>query len=50
MESKNSDKEILRVYRSKEEAKEVYDKLSKFYDFIAGPFEKKYQDRYTIPF
>ena len=45
MESKNSDKEILRVYRSKEEAKEVYDKLSKFYDFIAGPFEKKYQDK-----
>ncbi len=37
--------DILRVYRSKEQAKESYDKLSSFYDFLTGPFERKYQDK-----
>lgn len=35
---------ILGVYRSKEQAKETYDKLSRFYDYFAGIFERKYRD------
>jgi ubiquinone/menaquinone biosynthesis C-methylase UbiE len=37
----NSDEEINRVKRSKEEAKVSYDKMSSFYDTLAKP-EKKY--------
>ena len=41
--SDNTDK-ILRVQRSKDEAKKSYDKMSRFYDYFAGIFEKKYRD------
>ncbi|MFB0546034.1 MAG: class I SAM-dependent methyltransferase [Anaerolineae bacterium] len=41
--SKN-ETEISRVTRSKEEAKASYDKMSKWYDILAGRFEKRYRD------
>jgi ubiquinone/menaquinone biosynthesis C-methylase UbiE len=44
LNSKNDQANILRVYRSKEQAKESYDKLSRFYDYFAGIFEKKYRN------
>lgn len=40
----SNEKKILRVTRTKEEAKESYDKISRYYDFFAGSFEKKYRD------
>jgi len=42
MNSKND--RILRVYRTKAQAKESYDKISRFYDCFAGVFEKKYRN------
>jgi len=33
---------ILPVHRSKEAAKQFYDRISKFYDYVAGAFERKY--------
>ena len=42
MKSKNHN--VLRVYRSKAQAKESYDKISRFYDYFAGVFEKKYRN------
>lgn len=42
MKSKNH--KILRVYRTKAQAKESYDKISRFYDYFAGVFEKKYRN------
>jgi demethylmenaquinone methyltransferase/2-methoxy-6-polyprenyl-1,4-benzoquinol methylase len=42
MKSKNHN--VLRVYRSKAQAKESYDKISHFYDYFAGVFEKKYRN------
>ncbi|UCF57248.1 MAG: class I SAM-dependent methyltransferase, partial [Deltaproteobacteria bacterium] len=44
MNSRNIQGKILRVCRSKEQAKESYDKISPFYDYFAGIFEKKYRD------
>lgn len=38
---------ILRVYRSRAQAKESYDKLSRYYDWFAGIFEKKYTNRFS---
>jgi len=38
-----TNQEILRVTRSKEDAKISYDKLSKWYDMIAGSEEKKFR-------
>ena len=35
---------VLRVYRTKAQAKESYDKISRFYDYFAGVFEKKYRN------
>ncbi len=35
--------EITRVKRSKADAKATYDKMSRFYDWVAGIFEKKYE-------
>ena len=34
----------MRVCRSKEQARESYDKISKFYDFLIGIFERKYRN------
>ncbi len=42
--SSNNSGKILRVYRSKEKAKKSYDRISRFYDYFAGIFEKKYRD------
>lgn len=42
MNSKNH--RVLRVYRTKVQAKERYDKISRFYDYFAGVFEKKYRN------
>ncbi len=43
--SENNSENISRVYRSKAQAKESYDRFSRFYDFFAGPFERKYRDK-----
>jgi ubiquinone/menaquinone biosynthesis C-methylase UbiE len=42
MNSRND--RILRVHRTKAQAKESYDKISRFYDYFAGVFEKKYRN------
>ncbi len=42
MNSKNH--RVSRVYRTKAQAKESYDKISRFYDYFAGVFEKKYRN------
>jgi len=36
--------EILRVLRSKEEAKQFYDRVSLVYDYFIGIFERKYAE------
>jgi len=35
--------EVLRVHRTKVQAKESYDKMSRYYDLFSGFFEKKYR-------
>jgi len=42
MDSKNNN--ILRVYRTKAQAKRNYDKISHFYDCFAGGFESNYRN------
>jgi len=42
MNSKNH--KVLGVYRTKAQVKESYDKISYFYDYFAGVFEKKYRN------
>ena len=41
---KNNYSNILPVSRSKKEARDAYNKISKFYDYTEGIFEKKYTD------
>ena len=36
---------VLRVRRTRAQAKKTYDKLSRFYDFFIGVFEKKYRNK-----
>jgi ubiquinone/menaquinone biosynthesis C-methylase UbiE len=43
-EMNSKDHQVLRVYRTKAQAKESYDKISRFYDYFAGVFEKKYRN------
>ena len=35
---------ILPVPRSKQEAKQLYDRISRFYDYLTGAFERKYAE------
>jgi ubiquinone/menaquinone biosynthesis C-methylase UbiE len=42
MASKNHN--ILRVYRTKSQAKRNYDRISRFYDYFAGGFESHYRN------
>ena len=42
MKEIKTNSKILPVLRSKEEAREAYDRISKFYDYTEGIFEKKY--------
>lgn len=44
MESENTRDEILRVFRSKDEAEKAYSKMSRTYDLFAGTSEAKYRD------
>ena len=44
VQGKSQDSAVLRVRRSKEEAKHFYDRISKFYDCVAGIFERKYAE------
>ena len=43
-ESQSQASAILPVGRSKEEAKQTYDRISKFYDYLTGTFERKYAE------
>jgi demethylmenaquinone methyltransferase/2-methoxy-6-polyprenyl-1,4-benzoquinol methylase len=42
-EMTKNEKEMSRVTRSKEEAKNTYDKMSRWYDVLAGRFEKPFR-------
>jgi hypothetical protein len=37
--------EISRVIRSKKDARISYDRMSRLYNFLAGPWEKKFQEK-----
>ncbi len=43
-ENKSKAAGILRVPRTKEEAKRSYDRISKYYDYLTGAFERKYAE------
>ena len=38
------EQQILRITRTKEQAEKAYDRLSRVYDLLAGPFEKRFRD------
>jgi demethylmenaquinone methyltransferase/2-methoxy-6-polyprenyl-1,4-benzoquinol methylase len=40
-----ANEKILRVTRTKEQAKKTYDKISRFYDIFEGSFEKKFRNK-----
>ena len=40
----SQDAAVLPVRRSKEEAKNLYDRISRFYDYVAGVFERQYAE------
>lgn len=42
IQSKN--KKVLRVYRTRAQAKKSYDKISHFYDYFTGGFERNYRN------
>jgi hypothetical protein len=41
---------VSRVLRSRKQAKDSYDKLSRFYDLFSAPFERKYQYSMSLLF
>ena len=43
-----ANEKILRVTRTKEQAKKTYNKISRIYDIIEGSFEKKFRNPKTI--
>ena len=40
----SEDDRILRAHRTKAQAKESYDKISRFYDYFTWAFERKYRN------
>jgi ubiquinone/menaquinone biosynthesis C-methylase UbiE len=45
MRNPSDDQRILPVKRTREQAKLFYDRMSRIYDYISGPFERKYAFR-----
>jgi demethylmenaquinone methyltransferase/2-methoxy-6-polyprenyl-1,4-benzoquinol methylase len=43
-EKETRDSAVLPVTRSKEEAKRLYDRISKFYDYFTGAIQRKYEE------
>ncbi len=40
----NRDHKVLRITRTRDQARAGYDQMSRFYDYVAGIFEKKYRN------
>ena len=45
MNSSSDDRRISPVNRTREQARRYYDRMSRFYDYVSGPFERKYAFR-----